>query len=397
MAAILGAAILMVWHDQSRAAPLPSSYSPLTSQTHRRDIDCALKDNPDLLARLTLPQLKGRIPMRDVKGEDMAGHSMLGVNAFADLQGDGKLEDITVLASLHEPRRETSVFVYQDGWPTQGLTQYGMSDALGFYATGLQILHIAVDDLNGDGVDDLVFTDYGEEDWITYGYLQKGALAVALSNGKGGKYTYTRLDAPKNLYEDSVTVDIDMDGDKDIVAVGPSFPNGKNKPWVVVMENDGHGNFTYSPKLSMMGVSTWAIGAGDVDGDGIADLLLAEADHSPKKSGTPTLHIYWGGLKPSKPTDVKIKIGNGVNSVSFADIDHDGSNDIVFDASNAKADENLITVVKMKGRKPTGQYLYHKSSVMGGFFTFPDLVWCGNGLYSFFPSISQFREIPKTQ
>ena len=133
-----------------------------------------------------------------------------------------------------------------------------------------------------------------------------------------GNMTFTPINAGA-LYtapagQGATDTDFDGDGDIDIIAA--------NRTGIVnILQNDGAGNFTLIPP-SALGLSHQAldgISTGDVDNDGLLDLLLASDNEG---------HLYrnMGGsfahLQSFSNTDGYMG--------SFADLDNDGDLDLVF-------------------------------------------------------------------
>ena len=116
---------------------------------------------------------------------------------------------------------------------------------------------LAVGDVNGDGLDDV---------YLCQGGGLPNRLFVQNPDG-------TARDASKKAGVDwldhtnsALLVDLDNDGDQDLVLAIPSN--------VLVMENDGQGNFRVAAALATTDEDTEALSAADFDADGDLDLYL---------------------------------------------------------------------------------------------------------------------------
>ncbi len=130
--------------------------------------------------------------------------------------------------------------------------------------------HLRVDDLDGDGDLDVIFTNYE-------GFFQRGSpqpLAVYTNDGTG---TFTDVSALAvgghiGRIRQVALGDIDADGDLDLYA-----PDGAGDPGALFV-NDGTGVFTDEAltRLPPLSANVGAVRFGDVDGDGDLDLVVGD-------------------------------------------------------------------------------------------------------------------------
>jgi hypothetical protein len=161
--------------------------------------------------------------------------------ALADFDGDGAID---IVASRLGGMSAV--------WWNDGHGQFTQSNATEAVLDGVSV---AAGDLDGDKDVDLFFTTLTGDQLVL--------------NAGGRKF-----EPPRNYVggASSETVRLaDLDGDGDIDAVtSPGFRFGtRRRIWV----NDGNAHFTPGPELTEIHSTSMAIG--DVDGDGLPDLLFA--------------------------------------------------------------------------------------------------------------------------
>ncbi len=127
---------------------------------------------------------------------------------------------------------------------------------------GLAPVGIAAGDLRGSGKLDLVVAEF-----------DTSSIGVLLGNGDGTFGYETEYALPESA-ESIVVADFNHDGKLDIAA-GLDDPVG-DEPYIAVLTGDGTGKFG-TPILSDFATSpstAWNLAAGDVNNDGLPDLLL---------------------------------------------------------------------------------------------------------------------------
>jgi hypothetical protein len=163
-------------------------------------------------------------------------------------------------------------------WSGAALSQSGMGQAG---------MGVAAGDVDGDGLVDLFVTNF-EEDASTL-YRNKGHLFFIDRTQAAGLQQATY--AP--LSWGTVLADLDLDGDLDLfVADGHIYPQadevrqnglGYRQPNQVFADEDGR--FTDVSERSGPGLAVVAssrgVAAGDIDGDGDIDLVIANVDQPP--------------------------------------------------------------------------------------------------------------------
>lgn len=141
----------------------------------------------------------------------------------------------------------------------------------------------------------------------------------------------------------ATVVDLDGDGDLDIVVpvLGKVFPTDERIGSVVLLENDGQQRFTTRVLLEDVRRVT-DVQAGDLDGDGDIDLVVAEFgfDHG---------GVWWLENRGDLAFQEHLLLGlPGCSHVSLADFDGDGDLDLV--ALMSQDDERVIAFENRDGK-----------------------------------------------
>jgi len=138
------------------------------------------------------------------------------------------------------------------------------------YSTGAyDALSVAVGDVNGDGIPDLVVASPCQEACTEY-----GVLSVLLGNGDGTFRPATTYSSA-GVWTYSVAVaDLRGNGTLDLVATNTGFEGAPGSVGVLL----GNGDGTFQPAVSYDtgGYLAASVAIGDVNGDGIPDLVVAD-------------------------------------------------------------------------------------------------------------------------
>jgi hypothetical protein len=199
---------------------------------------------------------------------------------------------------------------------------------------------VAMADFNGDGKPDLVAVDFGP-----------GTLTILLGNGDG---TFTAaspiilpVSGPGGVAIGPVSVavgDFNRDGILDLaVANCPRFEQGAQGSVTILLGN-GDGTFTAKGENPAAGGQPLFIAAGDLNSDGIPDLVVSDMNGGSPELGNLTVLIGKGDGSFT-PTAVSPQTGSIPYSVAFADFNGDGKADL----ATANAGSNTISVLLGNG------------------------------------------------
>lgn len=329
---------------------------------------------------------------------DLAGAAVAGL---ADVNGDGR-GDVLIGAPGVDVGALTNAgaafVVYGSGPGTVNLAD--VYNGVGGYAikgeavgdnAGANV--IAIKDMNGDGVADYLVGATGNDQngtnagavYVVWGGASSGVNLSSVAAGTGG---FKILGAKSNDAVGSVigTVkDMNGDGIDEILIGSPDSGSGKIKPGVVYVVFGKVGGGTVN--LASLGTQGFAIngilgdrvgqavtGIGDVNGDGLGDMLVAAptADHA---------YVVFGkaGNAAIDLNNVKNGIGGfeivaeqagDLKSLSVTggtDLNHDGIADIVIGAQNASDGGNHTgAVYVIWGGATSTVYLANIAASQGG-------------------------------
>jgi hypothetical protein len=173
------------------------------------------------------------------------------------------------------------------------------------------ISHVAVADLDGDGLQDVLVCD---------AFRNLVAWVRQSPRGTFAEQTLAPVRAPAHAQ----AVDIDRDGDLDVLVASLGFlhPNNARIGAVLVLENDGRQGFTVRTLVGQVARVADARAA-DLDGDGDLDVSVAGFGYD---DGETSWLENTGGWRFTP--HVLQRLSGGINAVP-ADLDGDGRQDIL--------------------------------------------------------------------
>ncbi len=234
--------------------------------------------------------------------------------AIGDLDGDGK----TDVVALNKAIATISIF---RNTSTNGSMNAGSFAAAVNFATTSVPYSIAIGDMDGDGKPDLAVTNSGSN---TVSVFRNTSVPGTINEGS---FT-TKVDFATGIQPLALAIgDLDGDGKPDLV-VG----NNWDRTFSVFRNTFTAGSIStasFAPKVDVAtDTDAISVSMGDLDGDGKAD--LAVANH-----GSNTVSILHNTSAPgsigafSFATKVDFAVGTRPNSIASGDVDRDGKADLV--------------------------------------------------------------------
>ena len=228
--------------------------------------------------------------------------------AVGDLNGDG-LPDIVVTNEL-DGTADGDLTIFLATGPA-----YTGSGPGGAYAnapltleTGRQPSSVAIGDLNGDGRPDLAVTN-----------LFDGTVTLFLKNATGSDYTaQTPLNIGAGSGPTAVAIgDLNGDGRPDLAVADGGGGAGGNSV-TLFLKNAGAG---YTASVLAAGTAPSSVVIGDFSGDGLPDIVVANQNSN-------TVTVFVKDATGSGYTPSVIGVGGGPTSLVAGDFNGDGKLDI---------------------------------------------------------------------
>ncbi|MDR3702882.1 MAG: FG-GAP-like repeat-containing protein [Candidatus Sulfopaludibacter sp.] len=200
------------------------------------------------------------------------------------------------------------------------------------FGAGGNPISVAVGDFNGDGKADLAIANFF------------GGVTVLLGNGSGSFTAAPGSPFATGTSPSSVAVgDFNGDGKPDLAVANQSSGN------VTVLLGNGSGGFTQAPGSPVpVGSNPKSVAVGDFNGDGNADLVVANFGNPLNGGGGLTVLLGNGSGGFSQAGGSPLAVGATPVSLAVADFNGDGMADVVI------ANETANTVTIMLGNGSGG-------------------------------------------
>ena len=214
-------------------------------------------------------------------------YSNIGLDQLVDLFGDGDMDASAIMISFSNPRYNGKNIKFFSTDPSENNNSREGISFLNEQPSTKEIRKITQGDLNGDGVVDLVFFDYGEHD----GTLHDGKVVFLLSEGDNYRWEELRINGNLRIHTGTL-MDIDNDRDLDIL-----FGSGGGQERISAYQNNGSGSFTKIRKPgpdSQLGDAWVSLNSSDIDQDGHHDLIAESHDPQSESFG---VQVVWGSSK----------------------------------------------------------------------------------------------------
>lgn len=315
-----------------------NTYSPNASGIVTRDFN---RDGKQDIAVVNTPSCKapcdGTVSVFTGSGADYfnAGKSYsIGMHgsaiAVGDVNGDG-IDDLVVTNATAGDNADTSVLLGIKGGTFQAARNY----TLGSLSNVAYLV-----DMNNDGKLDLVEDGgvaLGKGDG-TFGPLKPFPNGIGFATNANGQFT-TYLGVG----------DFNGDGIHDIAAL---YQDSSQQDWLAILQGDGKGDFSVTQSYGI-GDQNQGVVVGKLHGGNIDDIVVVSSAAADSEVYGEAI-IFLGNGKGSfqqGPLMISLTDGTGYGTVTIADFNHDGFNDI----GVASGDEFVVLPGNGTGTFPSSE------------------------------------------
>lgn len=257
------------------------------------------------------------------------------------------------------------------------------------YPVGANPQFIAVADLNGDGIPDLVVSNSNLYHLQCTPPACSDTISVLIGKGDGtfeSQVQYDVGDMPWGL----AVADVNGDGIPDIVVAdqGGVVPGTYGDISVLLGKGDG----TFSPATTIpLDQYAQDVTIGDWNGDGIPDLAIAMNSGNP--SGSPALELYTGNGDGTFTKYAEYD-GPALWGLTSADLNGDGHPDIVANTNTCPGCGSSMAMVLLNGTISSSSATFTSISPEGSGTHTVDAVYSGDNTY--LPATSQSISLQAT-
>ncbi len=331
-----------------------------------------------------------------INGINERDYSGFAVSNAGDINGDG-IDDLIIGASNADRNGknyvgESYVVFGRDSDFDASLELSALDGTNGFVIKGIDQYNYSYSgnsvssagDVNGDGIDDIIIGARGfnysvGESYVVFGGSNlgsSGSLELSQLNGTNGFVIKGIDNGEYSGYSVSNAGDINGDGIDDLIigalSVDPAGDTyvvfGRDNSFDASLELsqlDGTNGFVINGDRSGFSVSN----AGDVNGDGIDDLIIGEPYADPNDNNVAgESYVIFGGTNVGQEGTLELSALDGTNGFVINGIDEgDRSGRSVSNAGDINGDGIDDLIVGARGADPNGKSYAGESYVIFGF------------------------------
>lgn len=247
-------------------------------------------------------------------------------SAAADLDGDGHV-DLIVANNFNGTRTDLDSWIY---WGSPN--GFDVSRRSGLPTMGARA--VAVDDLNQDGHLDVVFANSGLGYHATVDRANESYIYWGSATGYSPD---RRLELRTVNCRDVAAYDLDRDGCLDLIFANEG--NTDEEGGALIYWGSRGGDYSQRPSTHLQGERTSAIAVSDLNGDGIPEVVLANAYRlQSRELGMYNIidtvriasAVYWGSEQGYSASAYTLLPTVAASDVTVADLNRDGHPDLVF-------------------------------------------------------------------
>lgn len=248
--------------------------------------------------------------------------------AVADVNGDGR-PDIVVAnfcagVGGNCGAGSVGVLLSNGNGTFQPVSVYGSG--------GYQPSTVIIADVNGDGRPDLVVANSCVSATNCSGSGTAGSVGILLGNGDGTFQAAIAYDSGGNDAWDVAVADVNGDGKADIVVANrcPDENCGGNGDGVVsVLFGHGDGTFESAVPYDAGGLFTFSVAVADVNNDGRPDIIVADSFASYGNEASVVGVLLGNGDGTFQQAATYLSGGGSADSVAVTDVNGDGFPDLI--------------------------------------------------------------------
>jgi hypothetical protein len=262
---------------------------------------------------------------------------------LADINGDGRLDIVTANEGLG-----TGTIYPEPVVPGGVCILFGLGDGT-FTPPQVELMTahpgaVAVADLNGDELPDIVATVGRPAEWQEapapdlwkVGDISSGAVYVLLQQFDGTYSSQQAATAVGRLPSDVAVTDLDGDGAPDVVFCTTGFAEFDDRGSVAVMYGDGRGGFSVPLGLAA-GNHPQSLAVADVDGDERPDIVVVNANRLDRKEAGDVSVLLQKDRRRFVPQAVRLPVGLLPYGVAIEDFTGDRRPDIIVSNVSSKS------------------------------------------------------------